>query len=132
PDMPLTPGSMGGMLAISPDGMRLAVTLRGTDGKQRLYTRLLHQDQFTALAGTQESSTPFFSPDGRWIGFAADGKLKKISVEGGAAVTLCDILSMRGASWGEDGNIVFASSTTGGLSRVSSSGGTPVVLTNTK
>ena len=78
------------MLALSPDGARLALTLSGADGKVRLYTRLLNQSQVTPLAGTENASYPFFSPDGEWIGFFADGKLKKIAVEGGAAVTLCD------------------------------------------
>src|SRR4029077_1893025 len=80
----------GGVLALSPDGARLALILRGADGKMRLHTRLLQQNQVTALAGTEDAYYPFFSPDGEWIGFIADRKLKKISVEGGAAVTLCD------------------------------------------
>jgi Tol biopolymer transport system component len=129
PDLPLTPASTGGMMALSPDGMRLAVTLRGADGRVRLYTRLLRQSQLTPLAGTENASTPFFSPDGQWIGFATDGKLKKISVEGGAAVTLCDAPNMRGANWGDDGNIVLALNPTGALSRVSSAGGAPAPLT---
>ena len=132
PDMPLTAGITGGMLAISPDGMRLAVTLRGADGKLRLYTRLLNQSQLTPLAGTEEAGTPFFSPDSQWIAFTADAKLKKISVEGGAAVTLCDAPRMRGASWGDDGNIVLALSASVGLSRVSSNGGTPAPLKRTR
>ena len=131
PDLPISAGSTGGLLALSPDGMRVALTMRGADGKVRLYTRLLHQTQLTPLAGTEDGGTPFFSPDGQWIAFAADGKLKKISVEGGAAVTLCEASSLRGASWGDDGNIVLALSPSGGLSRISSNGGTPAPLTKT-
>src|SRR5260221_5278772 len=77
-------------------------------------------------------SDPFFSPDSQWIGFFADSKMKKISVEGGAAVTLCDAPGARGASWGEDGNIIVTLSSPGtgiGLSRVSATGGTPQTLT---
>ena len=129
PDLPLTAGGSGGMMALSPDGVRIAVTLRGADGRIRLYTRLLHQSQLNPLAGTEDASSPFFSPDGQWIGFAADNNIKKISVEGGAAVTVCDAGSMRGASWGDDGNIVLALSTNGGLFRVSSAGGNPAPLT---
>ena len=112
-----------------PDGMRLVVTLRGADGKVRLYTRRLDESQLTPLAGTEGGSSPFFSPDGRWIGFGADRKIKKISVEGGAAVTLCDAGIVRGASWGDDGNIVFGLTPSPGLLRVSADGGTPETLT---
>ena len=59
------------------------------------------------MAGTEGGSDPFFSPDGQWIGFFADGKLKKIAVQGGAPVTLCDAVLPRGGSWGDDDNIVF-------------------------
>ena len=119
----------GGVLALSPDGARLALTLRGADGKVRLHTRLLHQNQVTPLAGTENAFSPFFSPDGEWIGFFADDKLKKISVEGGAAVTLCDAPDPDGASWGDDGNIIAALNTDGILSRVPSSGGRCLALT---
>jgi Tol biopolymer transport system component len=122
-------GSAGNMLAVSPDGARLALTLRSADGKLRLYTRLLNQSEVTPLAGTENASFPFFSPAGDWIGFLADNKLKKIAVEGGAAVTLCDAPNLRGASWGDDGNIIAALNTGGALSRVPSEGGTPVPVT---
>jgi len=131
---PLAGASLGGaspgnMLAVSPDGARLALTLRGADGKVRLYTRQLNQGQVTPLAGTDDASYPFFSPDGDWIGFFADSKLKKIAVEGGTAVTLCDALIARGASWGDDGNIIAALDYQDVLSRVPSAGGTPVPVT---
>jgi serine/threonine-protein kinase len=129
PDMPLERAAAGNMLALSPDGARLAVTLRGADGKVRLYTRLLNQSQVTPLAGTENASYPFFSPDGDWIGFFADGKLKKIAVEGGAVVTLCDAPLGRGASWGDDGNIIAALNSTAVLSRIPSAGGTPAPVT---
>jgi len=129
-DTPLARSSnSGNMMAISPDGTRLALTLRAADGRVRLHTRLLHQSQVTPLAATEDARSPFFSPDGAWIGFFADGKLKKISVEGGAAVTLCDAPGARGGSWGDDGNIFAALNAAGGLSRIPSSGGTPVPIT---
>ena len=96
-------------LILSPDGTRLVYRTRGG-----LSTRLLDQPKATPLAGTEGADDPFFSPDGRWIGFFANGKLKKISVQGGAAVTLCDAPSEHGGSWGEDGNIVFAPNPRGG------------------
>ncbi len=130
-DAPLARARGGGVLALSPNGTRLALTSRGIDGKVRLHTRLLNQDEVTPLAGTENAFSPFFSPDGEWIGFFADGKLKKISAEGGAAVTLSDAPDPDGASWGDDGNIVAALNGSGGagLWRVSAAGGRPVPLT---
>jgi tRNA A-37 threonylcarbamoyl transferase component Bud32/WD40 repeat protein len=134
PDTPLARGDVGtgfggNLLALSRDGARLALTLRGADGKVRLHTRLLNQSQVTPLAGTENAYAPFFSPEGDWIGFFADGKLKKIAVEGGAAVTLCDAPLGVGGSWGDDGNIIAALNITGVLSRVPSGGGMPVPVT---
>ncbi len=120
-------GVGGNMIALSPDGSRLALALRGADGKTRLYTRLLHQSQVTPLAGTEDAYAPFFSPGGDWIGFFGDRKMKKIAVDGGAAVTLCEASWGYGASWGDDGNIIAALRDT--LSRVPSAGGTPVPVT---
>ncbi len=117
----------GASTILSPDGTRLVLVAAGSDQKKRIYIRSLDQLQATALSSTEDARDPFFSPDGQWIAFFADGKLKKISVQGGAAVTLCDALSDRGGSWGEDGTIVFTPSVTT-LSKVSSSGGTPQPL----
>jgi serine/threonine-protein kinase len=114
---------------LSPDGTRLVFVVGGSDQKQRLYVRSLDQFQATALSGTENANDPFFSPDGQWIGFFADRKLKKISVQGGGVVTLCDVNSDRGGSWGEDGTIVFTSDNRVALSKVSSAGGTPAPLT---
>jgi len=114
---------------LSPNGMRLAFVASGSDGKHRLYIRSLDQLQATALAGTENAESPFFSPDSQWLGFFADRKLKKIAVQGGAAVTLCDAADGRGGTWGGDGNIVFAPDIRSGLFSVSSAGGVPVPLT---
>jgi eukaryotic-like serine/threonine-protein kinase len=114
---------------LSPDGTRLAFLGTGSDQKRRIYVRPLDKLQGTALSGTENARDPFFSPDGQWLGFFADGKLKKISVSGGAEVPLCDAPNDRGGSWGEDGSIVFAPALRTGLSRVSSVGGTPQPLT---
>ena len=119
----------GSSAILSPDGRRLALVASGADQKQRIYARSLDQLQATALSGTEGARDPFFSPDGQWIGFFADGKLKKISVQGGAAVTLCDVGDDRGGSWGTDGTVVFTKDTASALSKVSSAGGTPQPLT---
>ena len=129
PDLSMSRGSTGAFMALSPDGSRIALAMGGSDGKTRLCTRLLRQNQVTQLEGTEDAGTPFFSPDGQWIGFAAAGKLKKIPVEGGAAVTLCDVTDLRGASWGDNGTIVLTMAPAADLSQVSSAGGTPAPLT---
>jgi serine/threonine-protein kinase len=115
--------------AISPDGTRLAYLVRGIGGKPQLATRLLNQAGATPLPGTEGAADPFFSPDGQWIGFFADSKMKKISIQGGSPITLCDAGNGRGASWDDDGNIIVSLGTTTGLSRVPEGGGTPQQLT---
>ncbi|HUB78613.1 MAG TPA: protein kinase [Bryobacteraceae bacterium] len=111
-------------VAISPDGRRIVYPT-----KTGLATRLLDQATPTLLAGTEGGSDAFFSPDGQWIGFFAGGQLKKISVQGGAPVTLCAALNGRGASWGDDGNIVATLSIVAPLSLVPAGGGAPKPLT---
>jgi serine/threonine-protein kinase len=126
-----TTGAPGASLALSPDGRLLAFIATNTAGQVQLYLRPLNQLQATALAGTADARDPFFSPDSAWVGFFANGQLKKISIAGGPAVTLCDAPSGRGGSWAEDDTIVFAPDTVPGTSifRVSSAGGKPERLT---
>ena len=97
-------------VAISPDGRQLVYPAHGPDGKRLLVTRLLDQAQPTMLSGTEGGIDPFFSPDGQWIGFFADFQLKKLSLQGGAPVSLGTLsnLTPAGASWGQDGKIVSA------------------------
>jgi serine/threonine-protein kinase len=115
-------------LALAPDGSMLAfVGVR--NGTAQIYMRRFGQLQASPLEGTFGAVSPFFSPDGQWLGFFADGKLKKISVTGGAPVTVADAMTPRGGSWGEDGNIVFHPNPQGGLLRVSSAGGKAEPLT---
>jgi Tol biopolymer transport system component len=119
----------GSSAILSPAGTRLAFLASGADQKRRIYVRSLDQLRAAALSGTENARDPFFSPDGQFIGFFADGKLKKISVQGGAAVTLCDVPEDRGGSWGDDGTIVFTPDVRMPLAKVSSAGGTPQALT---
>jgi serine/threonine protein kinase/Tol biopolymer transport system component len=123
PDVSLdSPGGADAIL--SPDGTRMVYVSQG-----RLFTRRLDQPNATELAETQGAFAPFFSPDGQWVAFFAPGKLKKISVEGGAAIALCDSLTGRGGSWGDDGNIIAVFEANGGLSRIPSAGGPPTPVT---
>ena len=91
--------------------------------------RRLSDANATPLTGTEGGANPFFSPDGDWLGFFADGKLKTIAVAGGAVQVLADAPSGRGGTWGSDGTIVFAPAPEAGLSRVSAHGGSVTVLT---
>jgi Tol biopolymer transport system component/predicted Ser/Thr protein kinase len=118
--------------AISPDGSRLVYFVHPHEGKTQLATRLLKDARATVLSGTEGASDPFFKPDGEWIGFFAGGKLKKVSIRGGAVVELCDAAGGRGGDWGEDGNIIATldENTGAGLSRIPDRGGTPQAITN--
>ncbi len=115
-------------VALSPQGTELVyVALRA--GATQLYRRPMDQFEATPMPGTEEARGPFFSPDGQWVGFLAGGKLKKVSIQGGAPLTICDAADGRGACWGPDGHIVFAPTAASGLLRVSADGGIPDPVT---
>jgi len=116
-------------IALSPDGTKLDYAGRERSGPVRLFVRSLDSLTSQALAGTDGASYPFWSPDGRYIGFFADRKLKKTQSSGGAVQSICEAGDGRGASWGADDIIVFAPRPRGGLQRVSASGGAPVAAT---
>ncbi len=116
-------------VVISPDGARLVFTNQGSDGKTRLYTRRLDQLNAVVIAGTEGALGPFFSPNGKWIGFFASRHLKKVAIDGGSPTELCDAGSVMGASWGDDGNIIAALYPLGVLSRVPETGGPPQPIT---
>ena len=115
-------------IAISPDGRQLVYATSG-DSKQ-LYLRAMNWLKPTLIPGTEGARVPFFSPDGQWVGFFAEGKLKKVPLAGGATLTVCDAEVGYGASWGTDNAIIFAPTYTAGLLRVSASGGTPEEITS--
>jgi Tol biopolymer transport system component len=116
--------------AVSPDGLRLTYVASNADGKAVLWVRPLDSLQAQALAGTDDASYPFWSPDSRNIGFFADGKVKKIEASGGPPLTLCDAPIPRGGSWSQDGVIVFTANLNAPLFQVSASGGTPTPVTS--
>ena len=115
-------------IAFTPDGTRVVYTVT----RQRMLTvRPLDRLDAVPLTNTVSGRSPFVSPDGAWVGFmsADDATMKKVSINGGPAVTICEISDgPRGASWGEDDTIVFAPGN-GGLLRVPAAGGEPVPLT---
>jgi serine/threonine-protein kinase len=118
---------VGTTVVVSPDGSRIAFVSRTSDGRTHLNVRLLDRADTIRLAGTEGARGPFFSPDGRWLGFWADAKLKKIATDGGSPVVLCDASDLLGASWGDDGTIIAALGAPGQLSRIPAAGGTPTV-----
>jgi eukaryotic-like serine/threonine-protein kinase len=115
--------------AISADGRRLAFVATMADGKRQLWVRALDSLLAQPLAGTEGASHPFWSPDGRYVGFFANGKLNKVEAAGGAVLTLCDAPGGFGGSWNRDGVIIFAPSNTSPVFEVPASGGTPNPVT---
>ena len=113
-------------VAMSPDGRQLAY-VAARAGQKQIYVRMVDRLEARPIPGTEDGRVPFFSPDGLWLGFVveSESKLKKVPLSGGAPTTLCDAGDVRGASWGEDGTIVFARDGESGLERVSAEGGTP-------
>jgi Tol biopolymer transport system component len=111
-----------------------AVSRQGTviayaSAQGRIMLRRLAEAEARPLQGTEGGANPFFSPDGEWLGFFANGKLRKVSIDGGAAQSLADAPSGRGGSWGPDDTIVFAPAAETGLSKVPAGGGAVTALT---
>jgi serine/threonine-protein kinase len=111
-------------LAISPDGQTLVY---GTDG--RLFVRAIDEFVSKPLPGTEEAHGLFFSPDGKWIGFTQGGALRKLSIDGGAALEIATVGVNYSGSWSENDDIVYAPIGNTGLMRVSAKGGTPDQVT---
>src|ERR1043166_6704785 len=129
-----SPTSLGPSAILSPDGHAFAfVALPAEGAKPQLYVQRFGQSRATLRAGTEGADSPFFSPDGKWIGFFAGAKLKKVAMTGGPPVTICTAGiadgNARGATWAEDGSIFLAPFQRAALVRVSSAGGSPEPLT---
>ena len=125
----LPTGDYASPLALSPDGLT-AVLLGEDEEGGRLYRRSFDGLDWVALAGTEGAWQPFFSPDGREVGFFADRRLRRVSFDGTAPTTVAEIgANPRGASWAPDGTIVLGPSQTSGLVRVDARGGVPRPLT---
>jgi Tol biopolymer transport system component len=120
----------GGPMALSPDGRRLAFVAPTAEGKSfLLWVRPLSGMAAQPLAGTDGATYPFWSPDSRFLGFFAGGKLKKIDASGGPPQALCDATNGRGGTWNQEGVIIFTPSPRDPVMRVSSAGGAPAPVT---
>ena len=121
PPSPGAPGASIVRLAIEPprevetisnvttsaDG-RFVVYEGQIEGQSRLFLRRVDALESRALAATEGAHWPFVSPDGAWIGFFRDGRIYKVSTDGGDALALCDVRGGPGAAWGRDGRIIFS------------------------
>ena len=121
-------GDSGGPPVISPDGRNVVFSAK-TEGKNQLFLRSLGKMTPQPIAGTEEASFPFWSPDSRSIAFFAGDKLKRIDLAGGAPLTICDAPAGRGGSWSNNGTIVFSPTFTEALLQVPATGGTPIPAT---
>jgi serine/threonine-protein kinase len=115
-------------LAFSPDGRWLAIaTYRGDE--TRLFLRALDSVEIRELPGTEGATAPFFSPNGLWVAYFADGKLKRVPTRGGQPVTITLSPKAQGGAWAADGTIYYSRQTLGGLWRISADGGEPEPVT---
>ena len=126
---PSTAGpALVGWMAFSRDGAR--IVFLPSDGDSLLLRELGGADT-RVIPGTAGGQRPFISPDGKWVGFFADGKLKKVAIDGGDPIPICDAaLDGPGATWASDGFIYFTQTFTSGLVKVDANGGTPAPVTS--
>ena len=123
----IRPRDTYGIIAISPDGREMVYS--GTSGSSgMLFRRAVDEFEETPIAGTEDAVQPFFSPDGKWIGFFARHKMMKVAVAGGQPIEITHASFSRGAVWLEDDTIVFCPYYYGGIERVPAAGGTPVTI----
>ena len=118
----------GSAVALSLDGTHLAYVAR-QGSTQQIYLRAMDSMESKPIPGTEGGVGPFFSPDGQWVGFFVGAKLKKVSVSGGAAISLADAAFPRGASWSNQGAIIFAPSGGSLIQQVADAGGTSHPIT---
>jgi serine/threonine-protein kinase len=116
------------IIAISRDGSKIAL-VANRKGAAQLYLRPMNEFEPRAIAGTDDASSPFFSPNGSWIGFFAEGKLKKVPAAGGPVITLAEgVNDNRGGVWTDDDTIIYAPGPATPVYRVPAAGGTPAAV----
>jgi len=116
------------ILDLSADGRTLLFVAEGSESSG-IFRRTFDRLSAARIAGTEGAENPLLSPDGRWIAFFSGGMLRKVPVEGGTPIVVAKALAPRGAAFAPDGSLVFTPLYTGGLFRVSGSGGEPVPIT---
>jgi Tol biopolymer transport system component/tRNA A-37 threonylcarbamoyl transferase component Bud32 len=116
-------------IALSPDGRTLAFTAGKAGAQPGLWIRTLGSPAARQVAGAEEASFPFWSPDSRFIGYFTQGSLKKIDPSGGPPLTVCEAARGIGGAWSREGTIVFAPEPTSPLFRVPAAGGKPEPVT---
>jgi len=129
PDIGSIPATAVPQVAVSPDGARIVFVLAQPGIGTRLWLRPLSSLTAQPLAGTDGAGNPFWSPDSRHIGFFAQGKLKRIDVQGGPAIVICDAPVGEGGSWSASGSIIFTPAQSGPIHIVSAAGGTSKPVT---
>jgi len=122
-------GDFSGPPAISPDGLALAFCARTPKERDAVWVQSLSDLTAKKLEGTEGSSFPFWSGDGKFLGFFADGHLKKVPAAGGPVITLADAPNARGGAWNQDNIIIFEPDYRESLWRISAAGGVPTQLT---
>ena len=122
PGVTLSTVSRGSSVAISPDGGRLVFVGRHEGGPPRLYLRELGRFEAVALEQTDGATNPFFSVDGAWVAFFADGRLKKVSIAGGTPVTLAEVRNERGHAWLLDDSIIVTPTSNTAMLRLPGAG----------
>ena len=121
--------TMDSSVKVSPDGRRIAFVAETADGRQFIWIRAVEGLAAEPLSGTENGVAPFWSPDGHYLAFFADGKLKKMEVSGGPPQVLCDTTGGLGGTWNSEGTIVFAAGSAPVLYRVPDRGGPPTAIT---
>ena len=122
-------GFDAGPVVVSPDGKTLAFSAVDDKGHTNLWLRPLDAQQATMLPSTEDAASPFWSPDGHYLGFVADRKLKKVSISGGDAQTLADDVYSGSGDWSSDGVILFCKQNFGPISQIPASGGSTLPAT---
>ena len=128
-------GDFGGMPVLSPQGDKIAFVAGPVNAHQMLWVRVLGSDSAQPLEGTDGGAHPFWSPDGRYIGFFANKKLNTIPAAGGQISAVADAINSRGGTWGADNIIVFSADFRNNLLKINAQGGTAspaTVLDTTK
>jgi len=131
-DFQLMDDDAAGPVVISPDGRNIAFTARDDQGHPTIWVRPLNGGDARSLNGTEGGIYPFWSPDSKWLGFFANGKLKKVPIETGPVLELADAARARGGSWGANNMILFAPAPNSPIFAVASTGGAtkPVTTLN--